>query len=419
MAAYLSGYSIIILASEAAELTRAAAPPKHHSFRRTWMPLRLRVISDNRTELRNEHTKEFVGCGGTIGRKADNDWVLPDPKSYVSGRHALIDFQGRAYYLVDTSRNGVYVNNDDAPVGRGHPQRLFDGDRLRFGEYDILVEITPGDDDGYDDGMRDSVVRAQLVTEDDSMELQLVDERRLVEDEVLARHLSTTEGSGNHSQLSEGPRRSKPKSPPDLLQEGQNQAVAALLKAAGLKSTDLAGSVPTEVMQNAGQILRHLVIGLTDLLRERRQLKEAFRLSQTIIEAGQNNPLKFSPTVDDALRYLLGDRSESYLSSQEAIETAFSEVRNHEQAVPKAMLQALQDFIERFDPEELRLQFDQGLKRNPLLAGANKLKYWELYEDCYQALIHGEEGKLPDTFSREFARAYEQEVEVLKSNRHN
>jgi len=47
------------------------------------------------------------------------------------------------------------------------------------------------------------------------------------------------------------------------------------------------------------------------------------------------------------------------------------------------------------------------------------LKYWELYEDCYQALIHGEEGKLPDAFSREFARAYEQEVEVLKSNRHN
>jgi type VI secretion system protein ImpI len=382
------------------------------------MPLRLRVISDNRIDLGNEHTKEFAACGGTIGRKSDNDWVLPDAKFYVSGRHALIDFQGGTYYLVDTSRNGVYINNADAPVGRGHPQRLFDGDRLRLGEFDVLVEIIKGDDDVYDAGMRDSVVRAQLVSEDDSVELQLVDERRLVEDEALARHLSSAEEAENHSQLSKHlPRSKRPPAPRDLLQEGENQAVAALLKAAGLKPTDLAGSVPSEVMQNAGQILRHLVTGLTGLLQQRAQLKDAFRLSQTIIQSGQNNPLKFSPGVEDALRYLLGDRSESYLSAQEAVEAAFTEISNHEQAVPKAMLQALQDFIERFDPEELRLQFDQGLKRNPLLAGANKLKYWELYQDSYRGLIQGEEGRLPEAFSREFARAYEHEVEVLKSTR--
>ena len=383
------------------------------------MPLRLRVISDNRKELGNEHTKEFSACGGTIGRNADNDWILADSKSYVSGRHALIDFHSGTYYLVDTSRNGVYINNADAPVGRGHPQRLFDGDRLRFGEFDILVEVTEGDRDVYDDGMRDSVVRAQLVSEDDSVELQLVDEKRLVEDSVLARHLSASEDAKGQSQLKKRPTRSQTPSPADLMQEGEKQAVTALLKAAGLKPTDLAGSIPSELMQNAGQILRYLVIGLTGLLQERAQLKEAFRLSQTIIQGGQNNPLKFSPTVDDALRYLLGDRSESYLSAQEAIEAAFTEVRNHEQAVPKAMLQALQDLIERFDPEELRLQFDQGLKRNPLLAGTNKMKYWELYEDSYQALIQGEEGKLPEAFSREFARAYEQEVEVLKVTRQN
>ena len=383
------------------------------------MPLLLRVISDNRTALGAEQSKEFAACGGTIGRNSDNDWILPDAKSYVSGRHALIDFHSGTYYLVDTSRNGVYINNADAPVGRGHPQRLFDGDRLRFGEFDILVEITDGDHDIFDDEMRDSVVRAQLVSEDDSVELQLVDEKRLVEDSVLARHLSTGEAKKDQSPPGQSPPGLKGIAPADLMQEGENRAVATLLKAAGLKPTDLAGSAPAEVMQGAGQILRYLVVGLTGLLQERAQLKEAFRLSQTIIQGGQNNPLKFSPTVDDALRYLLGDRSESYLSAQEAIEAAFTEVKNHEQAVPKAMLQALQDLIERFDPEELRLQFDQGLKRNPLLAGTNKLKYWELYEDCYQALIQGEEGKLPEAFSREFARAYEHEVEVLKSTRQN
>lgn len=383
------------------------------------MPLRLRVISENHTALGDEYTREFVDCGGTIGRNSDNDWILPDPKSYVSGRHALIDYQGGAYYIVDTSRNGVYINNADAPVGRGHPQRLFDGDQLRFGEFDILVNIVEGEDENLVDEMHDSVVRAQLVPEDDSVEMQLVDENRMVEDSVLARHLSTTDGSAHQSLLGKKPSRPQRATTDELIREGEKNAVAALLRAMGLNPKDLAGSTPVELMQNAGQILRQLIIGLTGLLHARTQLKEAFRLSQTIIQSGQNNPLKFSPTVEDALKYLLGDRSESYLSSREAIEGSFREVQNHERAVPKAMLQALTDFIERFDPDELRLQFDQGLKRNSLLAGANKMKYWELYEDCYQSLINGEEGKLPEVFSREFARAYEQEVEQLKSMHQN
>lgn len=383
------------------------------------MPLRLRVISENHKELGGEHTREFAACGGTIGRNAHNDWVIRDPKSYVSGRHAMIDFQGGAYYIVDTSRNGVYINNDDAPVGRGHPQRLFDGDRLRFGEYDILVEIIDSSNECGDDGMRDSIARAELVPEDESIECQLVDERRLVEDSVLARHLQTSDTPENDKPRDAPPFQHKRQTPEDLFKQGEQNAVVEFVKAAGLKPNHVAGNSPAEVMQNAGQALRQLVSGLTGLLHARSHLKEAFRLSQTIIQRGHNNPLKFSPTVEDAMACLLIDRSESYLSSREAIESAFAEVQNHEQAVPKAMLQALTDFIERLDPEELRLQFDQGMKRNPLRAGTNKMKYWELYEDSYQDLINGEEGKLPDAFSREFARAYEQEVEQLKGRRHN
>ena len=103
------------------------------------MPLRLRVISDSNTLAPEERLREFAAVGGTIGRHSDNDWVLPDAKRYVSSRHAMIEHQSGAYYLVDTSRNGVYVNDADTPVGQGHPQRLFDGDRLRFGAYEIAV----------------------------------------------------------------------------------------------------------------------------------------------------------------------------------------------------------------------------------------------------------------------------------------
>ena len=70
------------------------------------MPLRLRVTSDSKALPRDQRVREFPAVGGTIGRGPDNDWVLPDDSRYVSSRHAVIDFQGGAYYLVDTSRNG-------------------------------------------------------------------------------------------------------------------------------------------------------------------------------------------------------------------------------------------------------------------------------------------------------------------------
>ena len=257
--------------------------------------------------------------------------------------------------------------------------------------------------------MRDSVVRAQQVPEDPSVELALMDANQLVDGQALERHLAMADGSSRLSILSE-----VIKLPTAASDE---RAVAMLLEAAGLKPTDLAGTPPAEVLRTAGKLLRQMVIGMTDLLQERAKLKESYRISQTIIQREQNNPLKFSPGVPEALRYLLGNRSDSYLDPEDAVSSSFGDLKNHQAATLSAMGQALQDFMERFDPEELQSRFDRGMKRNALLAGANKLKYWELYEECYHMLTHHEEGKLPEAFSEEFARAYEAEIKGRKSAR--
>jgi type VI secretion system FHA domain protein len=190
------------------------------------------------------------------------------------------------------------------------------------------------------------------------------------------------------------------------------------LAAAGIKPEAIAGQSPAEVLQGSAKLLRVMVSGLMELLRERSHMKDTFRLPQTVMQATQNNPLKFSPTVDEALRYLLNDRGEgAYLSADDAVRAAFRDVRQHEQALVKAMLQAVQDYVERFDPEELKSRFDKGLKRGGLLSSANKLKYWELYEESYPALTQREEGGPPQLFTEEFTRAYLQELDGQKAAR--
>jgi type VI secretion system protein len=415
------------------------------------MPLTLRI--ENRPDLPAAgRARVFSACGGTIGRAGENDWVLPDSRRYVSSRHAIIDFQAGAYYLVDTSRNGVYVNGADTPVGQGHPQRLFDGDRLRIGELEISVGITADDPNIPDDGMRDSIVRAQLVPEEPSVELQLMAEDKLLGDALFQQHLApgtdllrgpaavatparpaarpapaggvatalaTARGRGTAPAAQGAPRQATQAAaaapapaPAPARDPAEKKAVELLLAAAGLKPEAVAGATPAEVLQLAGQLLRLTVGGLMELLKERSTFKDTFRIPQTLIQPVQNNPLKFSPNVEEALRYLLNDRGESgYLGARDAVQSAYQDLRQHEQASLRALVRGVVDYAEQFDPEELRQRFDKGLKRGGILGSANRLKYWELYEELFPTLVQREEGAPPAVFSEHFARAYADELE--------
>ena len=109
------------------------------------MALVLKITSEHQDLLGDDCVRQFSEDGGTIGRSLQADWILPDPDRYISGKHAAIDFQGGAYYLADTSSNGVYVNDDDDPLGKGNPRRLFDGDKIRMGDFEFLVSLEHGE----------------------------------------------------------------------------------------------------------------------------------------------------------------------------------------------------------------------------------------------------------------------------------
>src|ERR1700682_3454611 len=110
------------------------------------MALRLRVVSEHATKMGEHSTKIFGVHGGTIGRATDNEWILPDPERYLSGKHVRVDFRAGNYVLVDTSSNGTYVNGAQVPLGKYHDYQLKDGDYVRLGEYELLVSIDKTND---------------------------------------------------------------------------------------------------------------------------------------------------------------------------------------------------------------------------------------------------------------------------------
>ncbi len=86
-------------------------------------------------------TRTVAGGEFSIGRGPENDWVLPDPERSLSKRHCLLAFRAGGWQVADLSTNGTFVNRDAEPIGRGQARDLRDGDRLRFGAYEIEIRI--------------------------------------------------------------------------------------------------------------------------------------------------------------------------------------------------------------------------------------------------------------------------------------
>ena len=107
------------------------------------MLLALSIVSEQGASLGPSSYKVFDERGGSIGRIAGNDWVLPDAQNFVSSRHARVSANAGAFYLEDTSSNGTFINAPDQLASRTELQKLSDGDRLFIGDYEIIVQLIP------------------------------------------------------------------------------------------------------------------------------------------------------------------------------------------------------------------------------------------------------------------------------------
>ena len=280
------------------------------------MALRLRVVSNHAKILGPEGTKVFGVHGGSIGRASDNDWILPDPERYVSGHHATIEYRDGGYWLTDTSSNGTYLNEDAAPMSDVGSQALKDGDRLRLGDYEVIVSIDAANDFPPDksaivayDGLGSSAARH--ATEDDlgaSLNLdallapessgsrsvkpvnaygQSVDLPRISSADtpltpkprVPVRPQAAAAKPGEQPWNLSTRRRIDPyRSPPKNAEPVSNGRVApenaastdaglqALCRGAGIDLSSIPAALQPQVLPLAGQILREVVMGLMEIM---------------------------------------------------------------------------------------------------------------------------------------------------------
>jgi type VI secretion system protein len=413
------------------------------------MAIKLRVISDQHRELGERRTRVFGVNGGSIGRAPDNDWILPDAKRVVSGHHCEIEYRNGSYWVKDISTNGVFINDAEEPASQAGPVQLTDGDRLRLGDYEIVVSVdkrtdflpSPGEessaakslDSGInakldvnnlfrsrDDtdpgsipvknafGMKPSTVR-QLTEETGEEEIPAPPgtppdgdwamKTRPVTKQELADALSRRKNRTDARERS-APYHQQASTWTDL-----RSALQAFCRGAGIEIGSLTPEAQSMLPLLAGQLLREAVVGLIDLQHARGKDTPG-----TPTPTG-SNPLRTSQSVEQALQRLFESYGRLAGGPVDSMREVFVEIRDHDAA------SAVHELLGQLAPANVADQFERGRSRALAPGQDPRPKYWEHYLEFYRVLTQGGADGLPHQFTEIFQRAYSKAREELRNRR--
>lgn len=420
------------------------------------MTLRLRIVSDHRRLLGDRSSIEFTVDGGTIGRSADNDWVLPDPSRYVSAHHARVEYRDGHYFLEDLSTNGVFVNDEERPLAKALPSghMLKTGDVLRMGDYHVVVAVEwtaehpamQAADSGAGQvptsihGLR-TLGRASAQTDIGAM-LNLDD--LLLPDSSPNPTFHPVNAYGQAIAPmpmpppspalvgAAAPARTPPPAPTITSEEEAiERRIARLAKAAGrdpksgasapalydahsglqafcrgagVEVERLPPDAQTRLLHLAGQLFREALVGLKDLDRSRNETRNRFRIDLPT-DPDDPRPSLARSTVEDLLIDLFAQHESRRLDAVGWLREAIAEGKTHEMAAAKATRTAFVEFLDRLDPAELEARFERAARRGKARV-ADKAQYWEMFTTFYRNLIEMPADHLPHTFVEAFAAAY-------------
>ncbi len=417
------------------------------------MTLRLRVVSDQRRSLAERSSAIFSVEGGTIGRSADNDWVLPDPLRYVSAHHARVQFRDGHFYLQDVSTNGVYVNDDMEPVAKrgSNGYRLANGDVIRMGEYHIVAALEArrahqlaDTEDAAAVPTSIHVLRSLAAPERDIGAALNVDELLVAAAAPVlpVNAYGQAVDSGKVRALAESvqaaPPATAPETDPDApalaermarlaeaVREPRNAAsgtalalgdvhsgLDAFCRGAGIDSEQLPAEAQGRLLHLAGRLFREALVGLKDLERTRSNTRNRYRIEMPPPERDDPRPSLPDSVVEELLVGLLVQHEARQLDSVQWLRDAIEAAKLHENATAQATRTAFVEFLDRLDPAELEARFERAARRGKARS-ADKAQYWELFVTFYRNLIEMPADHLPPTFVEAFGLAYR---EALKKS---
>lgn len=197
---------------------------------------------------------------------------------------------------------------------------------------------------------------------------------------------------------------------------GHGNSQDQFIRAMGMDPDSLSPAQRKEINELGGRMLRELVEGMMQLLRSRSTIKNEFRMNVTTIEPFENNPFKFSVTVDDALENMFIKKSKAYKEPLDALHECFHELGEHQLAMIAGIREGFRKMMDRFDPNTLEKLFRRRGKYSPLPV-LRHVRCWNNYNSYYARLNDNPDASFQSLFGSDFVQAYEDHLRQLSASR--
>jgi len=196
--------------------------------------------------------------------------------------------------------------------------------------------------------------------------------------------------------------------------QAEQEFIRRLAAGAGVPESVFANRKASDLAFDAGEMLRLCFANLMQLLKARAEAKTLARTgSRTMIEARENNALKFTPNPEAAFAIIFGPASSGYLDGRQTLERSFEDLKAHEAATFSAMQQAVMQLFEDLSPEAIEEASGGGAKRSFLSGG--KGKNWETFVERWNAKASAGEHGMLDAFLDCFAAFYDEAIPKRRS----
>ena len=389
------------------------------------MALRLDIVSDQRQRLGGRASIVFGVAGGSIGRAADNDWVLPDPRATCPGHHARIHFRQGGFYLEDTSSNGVYVNDSVVTPGQARPLCPARWGPLRMGEYRISVCIDVDEAVRLPGTATLSVVAVESVTplegtdlgEDDLGASLNIEALMIAPETAAAAKLPplTYDGSarvGSGPDMSAQERLNRLRAAARARLEGGaapladvRTALQAFCRGAGIDSAKLPMESEAQSLHLAGRMFREMLLGLKEILRAQQSFSDRYHIETDKPEG--RSPL--DQATDDYLIGLFAAHERREFDPVMRLRGFLDHAGEHAAALDPALRAALVQFMAHLSPSgiEARVADIAGSLREPAVLPPTGSDTRKSTQRCCSPLAQ----ELPHLFTEAFAQAFVKRVD--------
>lgn len=369
-------------------------------------------------EIENEFIFDATGEHDkvTFGRSEQCDWTLPDPERVISGKHGELIKFGDKYLIKDLSTNGTFLNNAVTPIGQGNELALSHDDIVTLGDYQIQVTL----EQRHLDEMTSFQPEPVQAIENENSGREFKDDdfglsaAELLEDSATSEFqldiglmddfIASPIGQNAQEKTSLQVEDSKD----TFNQANVNKEIEAFVRGLGINPNMVPDEQRELWFQQLGESFSLMLTGLMETLHNRAEFKQNNRLNHTAFRKSENNPLKFSANLEDAIHNLYNRKTASFMQPNLAIKEAFNDIEKHEKALMNGVNGTVISVMSLVEPSSI---YSDSLSNDSLL---NKIiparKYsqsWKRFEDIYNQLSDDVVNKNSPFYLEDFAKHYD------------